>query len=69
VRTHGVWDEAPGKLGILLMQGDRGSTTRLMTARADIARVLAECAVNPDAAGKSFEIVNVASPDADTWRK
>lgn len=67
VRTHGVWDAAEGKLGVLLTQGDKPSKTRLMTSRRDIALVLAECAVNPDAAGKSFEIVNVASPDPDTW--
>ncbi len=67
VRTYGVWDAAEGKLGILLTQGDKPSKTRLMTSRRDIARVLAECAVNPDAAGKSFEIGNVASPDPDAW--
>ncbi|MDX2222607.1 MAG: NAD(P)H-binding protein, partial [Rhodospirillaceae bacterium] len=68
VRTYGVWDKTDGELGVLLLQGDRGYAGRLMTARRDIAKVLAECAVNPAASRVSFEIVNVASPDADLWR-
>ena len=69
VRPLGVWDEPSEELGVLMIQGDQVTWGRYMTSRRDIAAVLVESALNPQATNKTFEIFNVASPDVEGWRE
>jgi len=66
VRPGGLTDGPGGQGGIALQQGDEGSGR---ISRADVAAVLVAVLDNPDALGKTFEVINDDAAKADAWRR
>ncbi len=65
VRPGGLTDDAGGQTGLLLQQGDVGSGR---IARADVAAVMIAALDNPDALGRTFEVVQDEKAPRDAWR-
>ncbi len=65
VRPGGLTDEPGGQAGIALQQGDEGSGT---IPRADVAAVMIAALDNPDALGKTFEVISDDQAKRDAWR-
>jgi uncharacterized protein YbjT (DUF2867 family) len=65
VRPGGLRNDPGGKIGLRLMQGD---TEMGDITRADTATVAIAVLGNPDALGKTFEVVSNESAPLDAWR-
>jgi uncharacterized protein YbjT (DUF2867 family) len=65
VRPGGLTDDPGGQTGIALQQGDEGSGR---IPRADVAAVMIATLDNPDALGKTFEVISDAEAKRDAWR-
>jgi uncharacterized protein YbjT (DUF2867 family) len=70
VRPGGLTEEPGGKQGIKVMQGDKvddPGTPRGMIPRADVATVCVRALGNPQALGKTFEIVGDPTTASVDW--
>jgi len=65
VRPGGLTDDPGGQTGIALQQGDEGSGR---ISRADVAAVMIAALDNPDALGRTFEVINDDQAKRDAWR-
>lgn len=66
VRPGGLTDEPGGRTGLVLQQGDQGSGR---ISRADVAAVLIAALDNPDALGKTFEVISDDAARPEAWRR
>lgn len=66
VRPGGLSDDAGGRTGVSLRQGDQGFGE---IPRADVAAVMIEALGRPEATGKTFEIASDEKRTAGAWRK
>ncbi len=65
VRPGGLTDDPGGQAGIALQQGDAGSGR---IPRADVAAVMIAALDNPDALGKTFEVISDDRAKWEAWR-
>lgn len=68
VRPSALSDEAGGRAGIALAQGDAVFANLIHTSRADVAKVIVETLFNPAAQGKTFEMYNAVTKDLGDWK-